>query len=90
MRDIVEYELGPIPRALARHNGQIWSTPKSKIVKDIEKENTVRVFDAMVLIQARACNFTKKETLAQVFSCEFCEISKNSFSYRTPPVAASG
>ena len=32
----------------------------------------------------------KKETLAQVFSCEFCEISKNTFSYRTPPVAASG
>ena len=22
-----------------------------------------------------ACNFIKKETLAQVFSCEFCEIS---------------
>ena len=34
--------------------------------------------------------FIKKETLAQVFSCEFCEISKNTFSYRTPPVAASG
>ena len=31
----------------------------------------------------------KKETLAHVFSCEFCEISKNTFSYRTPPVAAS-
>ena len=30
-----------------------------------------------------------KKRLAQVFSCEFCEISKNSFSYRTPPVAAS-
>ena len=27
-----------------------------------------------------ACNFIKKETLAQVFSCEFCEISKNIFS----------
>ena len=26
-----------------------------------------------------ACNFIKKETLAQVFSCEFCEISKNAF-----------
>ena len=37
----------------------------------------------------KACNFIKKETLAQVFSCEFCEISKNSFSYRTPLVAAS-
>ena len=31
----------------------------------------------------------REETLAQVFSCEFCEISKNSYSYRTPPVAAS-
>ena len=24
-------------------------------------------------------NFIKKETLAQVFSCEFCEISKNTY-----------
>ena len=32
----------------------------------------------------------KKENLAQVFSCEFCKISKNTFSYRTPLVAASG
>ena len=27
----------------------------------------------------RACSFIIKETLAQVFSCEFCEISKNAF-----------
>ena len=33
-----------------------------------------------------ACIFI---TLAQVFPCEFCEISKNTFSYRTPPMAAS-
>ena len=38
---------------------------------------------------SEACNFIKKETLAQVFSCEFCEISKNPFSYRTLTVAAS-
>ena len=37
-----------------------------------------------------SCNFIEKETLAQVFSCEFCKISKNSFYYRTPLVAASG
>ena len=37
-----------------------------------------------------ACNFIKKETLAHVFSCEFCEICKNTFYYRTPLVAASG
>ena len=35
------------------------------------------------------CNFIKKETLAQVFSCEFCEISQKTFPYRTPLVAAS-
>ena len=36
-----------------------------------------------------ACNFIKKESLAQVFSCKFWEISKNNFFYRTPQVAAS-
>ena len=34
-------------------------------------------------------NFITKEAMAHVFSCNFCEISKNTFSYRTPPVAAS-
>ena len=29
--------------------------------------------------RALACNFIKKETLAQIFSVEFCEISKNTF-----------
>ena len=42
-----------------------------------------------ILDHAEACNFIKKETLAKVFSREFCEISKNTFSYGTPPVAAS-
>ena len=32
------------------------------------------------------CNFIKKESLVQVFSCEFCEISENTFSYRTSPM----
>ena len=31
----------------------------------------------------------KIETLVQLFSCEVWEISKNTFSYRTPTVAAS-
>ena len=29
-----------------------------------------------------------KETLAQLFPCEFCEIFKNTFFYRTPVVAS--
>ena len=39
--------------------------------------------------EAEPCSFIEKETLAQVFSCEFCEIAKNTFSYRTTPVTAS-
>ena len=34
-------------------------------------------------------DFMKKETLVQVLSWEFCKISLKTFSYRTPPVAAS-
>ena len=37
----------------------------------------------------QACNFIKKETLARVFPCDFCEIFENTFFYRTPPMAAS-
>ena len=35
------------------------------------------------LSKTSACNFIKKETLPQVFSCEFCEIFKNNF-FRCP------
>ena len=40
-------------------------------------------------VTGQACNFIKKEILAQVFSCEFYEISKNIYFYKTIPVAAS-
>ena len=38
---------------------------------------------------AEACNFIKRETLAQMFSCEFCEIFKDTYFYKIPLVAAS-
>ena len=34
-------------------------------------------------------NLQKNASLSQIFSCEFYEISKNTFFYRIPPVAAS-
>ena len=43
----------------------------------------------LLKLQAQACNFNKKETLAQVFSCGFCEISKNTILHRTSLMAAS-
>ena len=39
--------------------------------------------------QPEACNFNKKETLVQVFFCEYCETFQNIFSYRIPVVATS-
>ena len=32
----------------------------------------------------RPATLSKKKTQAQVFSCEFCETSKNTLYYRTP------
>ena len=36
--------------------------------------------ESLFFFHGSACNFIKKETLAQVLSCEFCEISKNNVS----------
>ena len=33
----------------------------------------------LIKLQAETWHFTKKEALAQVFFCEFCEILKNTF-----------
>ena len=38
----------------------------------------------------RPTTLLKKSLWHRCFSCEFCEISKNTFFYRTPRVAASG
>ena len=43
------------------------------------QENTYARISFLIKLQAEACSFIKKEALAQVFSCEFCEISKGTF-----------
>ena len=53
------------------------------------QENTCARVSFLLKLQTEACNFIKTETLVQVFSCEFCEIFKNTFLYRIPPVAFS-
>ena len=45
------------------------------------------IFDVKLCRNSHPEVFCKKETLAQVFSCDFCEIFNKTFSYRTPPVA---
>ena len=65
---------------------------KKKVFLEISQnslENTYARVSFLINLQTKAWNFIKKEILAQVFSCEFCEISKNTFFYRTSLVAAS-
>ena len=51
--------------------------------------NTWARVSFLMKLQTWDLQLYQKETLAQVFSCEFSEISKNAFSSRTPPVTAS-
>ena len=37
-------------------------------------------FNKVAGLKPQACSFIKKGSLTQVFSCKFCEISKNTFS----------
>ena len=65
----------------AATRGALWEKVLLEISQN-SQENTCA--------KPEACNFIKKETLAQVFSFEFYEISKNTFFHRTLLVAASG
>ena len=53
------------------------------------QENTCVRVSFLVKSQASVCNFIKKETLAQVFSWNFCEIFKNVFSIEHLQATAS-
>ena len=50
-----------------------------KISHKLQENTCVRV-SFLIKLQAETCIFIKKETVTQVFSCEFCEIFKNIFS----------
>ena len=43
------------------------------------RENTCAKASFLIKMLAEAWNFIKKEALAQVFSCEFCEIFRNTY-----------
>ena len=50
---------------------------------------SMKKFTGKHLCQSLFFNKVAGLTLSQVFSCGFCEISKDTFFYRTPLVAAS-
>ena len=50
-----------------------------EISQKSQEKTCTRVIFLNKVAGLQACNFIKKETVAQVFSCEFCEIFKNTF-----------
>ena len=50
-------------------------SPTLKISQNSQENTCARILFLITM---------KIETLARVFSCEFCEIFKNTFFYRTP------
>ena len=53
---------------------------KKGVLRDFAKSTGKHLCQGLFFNKGpQACNFIKKETLTQVFSCEFCEISKNIF-----------
>ena len=64
---------------------------KKSVLRNFTKFTGKQLCQSLFFLKkkALACNFIKKETLAQMLCCEYCEISKNTFFYRTPLLAAS-
>ena len=48
-------------------------------ISQSSSENACARVPFSIKLQVEACNFTKKESLAKVFSCGFCETFKNTF-----------
>ena len=65
-----------------------WSTHKSSHQRCSMKKSVLRNFakftgNILARPDSQACNFIKKETLAQVFSYELCKISSSTFLHNT-------
>ena len=63
-----------------RSNHQKCSVKKG-VLRNFAKFTGKHLYQSLFFnkVSGGACNFLKKETLTQVFSCEFCEISMNIF-----------
>ena len=75
---------------IQKHSPEVFG--KKWVLKYFAKFTRKPLYQSLFLNKVaglRPATLFKKEALAQMFSCDFCEISKKSFFYRTPPVSAS-
>ena len=59
-----------------------------KVLQNSQANTCTRV-SLLTKLRPQACEYVKKETLAQVFSCEIFVVYKSTFFHRTPLAAAS-
>ena len=59
-------------------SGHLRCSIKKVILKNLATFSGKHLCQSL-FFRPQACSFIKKETLTQVFSCEFCEIFKNTF-----------
>ena len=60
-----------------------------KVFLEISRSSQENTCASVSFQTFQACNFIKKETPSQLFFCEFWEISKNTFFYKTPTAVAA-
>ena len=80
------------PIELAFGNGKALTrscSVKKAVLKNFLKFTEKHLRQSLFFNKIEVCNFIKTENLAQVFSCEFSEIFKNTFIQRTRLVTAS-
>ena len=57
---------------------------KKSVLRNFAKFTGKYLCQSLFFNKVAACNFIENETLKQVFSCEFCEISKNTIFIEHP------
>ena len=67
----------------------VWHGPEAVVQRCSVEKVFLEIWQNLPVSESLFLQLYKKETRAQVFSHEFWEVSKKTFSYRTPSVAAS-
>ena len=80
--------LNNMAHALSRSSHQRCSVIRG-VLRNFVKFKGKHLCQSLFFNKVVDLNFIKKETLEQVFSCEFYKISKKTFFYRILPVTAS-
>ena len=65
------------------------TSEKKYIIRNFAEFARKHLCGNLFFAKAKLCNFTKNESLAQVFSCEFCKTYKNTFFAEQHPTTAS-